>query len=99
MDAMGKLAEEAIKSGRMLASGGLAPTATSKRVRLSHGQITVIDGPFTEAKEVVGGFAIMEFSSHEEAIQSAKEFMELHKKYWPNFEGVSEIRQVFGPES
>ena len=98
MDAMDKLVEEATKSGRMLGGGGLAPTATSKRVRLSRGQVTVIDGPFTEAKEIVGGFAIMEFKSHEEALQSALGFMELHKKYWPSWEGVSEIRQIFGPE-
>ena len=98
MDAMGKLVEETTKSGQMVATGGLAPTATSKRVRLARGQITVIDGPFAESKEVVGGFAIMEFKSHEEALESALGFMELHRKYWPSWEGVSEIRQVFGPE-
>jgi hypothetical protein len=98
MDAMGKLIGEAMKSGHMVATGGLAPTATSKRVRLSQGQVSVIDGPFAEAKEVVGGFAIMEFKSHEEALESALGFMELHRKYWPSWEGVSEIRQVFGPE-
>jgi hypothetical protein len=98
MDAMGKLVEQATGSGQMLATGGLAPTATSKRVRLERGKITVTDGPFTEAKEVVGGFAIMEFKSHEEALESALGFMELHRKHWPGWEGVSEIRQVFGPE-
>jgi hypothetical protein len=98
MDAMGKLVEDATKSGQMIAGGGLAPTAMSKRVRLSRGQITVIDGPFTEAKEVVGGYAVLELKSNEEALESALQFMELHKKYWPNWEGVSEIRQVFGPE-
>jgi hypothetical protein len=98
MDAIGKLAEEATKSGHMVASGGLAPTARSKRVRLSRGQITVIDGPFTEVKEVVGGYAVFEFKSHEEALESALGFMELHKKYWPSWEGVTEIRQVFGQE-
>lgn len=98
MDAMGKLVEDATKSGQMIAGGGLAPTAMSKRVRLSRGQITVTDGPFTEAKEVVGGYAVLEFKSNEEALESALQFMELHKKYWPSWEGVSEIRQVFGPE-
>jgi hypothetical protein len=98
MEAMARLVGEATRSGQMLAGGGLAPTATSKRVRLSRGQITVIDGPFTEAKEVVGGYAIMEFKSQEEALQSALDFMELHRKYWPSWEGVSEIRQVFEPE-
>jgi hypothetical protein len=99
MDAMGKLAQEALKSGQMIATGGLAPTGTSKRVRLERGQITVTDGPFAESKEVVGGFAIMEFDSQEKAVESARGFLELHRKYWPNWEGTSEIRQVFGPEA
>jgi hypothetical protein len=98
MDAMAKLGEEAVKAGTMIASGGLAPTAKSTRVRLSRGQVTAIDGPFTEAKEVVGGYAVLEFKSKEEAIESAKHFMELHKKYWPGWEGETEVRQVFGPE-
>ena len=58
MDAIGKLAEEAVKAGTMIESGGLAPTAKSMRVRLSRGQLTVIDGPFTETKEVGGGYAV-----------------------------------------
>jgi len=98
MDAMAKLGEEAVKAGTMVASGGLAPTARSTRVRLSRGQVTAIDGPFTETKEVVGGYAVLEFKSKEEAIESAKNFMELHKKYWPGFEGETEVRQVFGPD-
>jgi hypothetical protein len=98
MDVMAKLGEEAVKAGTMVVSGGLAPTAASTRVRLSKGQITPIDGPFTEAKEVVGGFAILEFKSKEEALESAKNFMELHKKHWPGWEGETEVRQIFGPE-
>src|SRR6266702_2556468 len=74
MDEMTKLGEEAVKAGTMVASGGLAPTARSTRVRLSRGQVTAIDGPFTEAKEVVGGYAVLEFKSKEEAIESAKNF-------------------------
>ncbi len=57
MDAIAKLAEEEVKTGTMLGSGGLGPTALGARVRLSGGQVTVTDGPFTEAKEVVGGYA------------------------------------------
>ena len=98
MDAIGKLAEEAVKAGTMGPSGGLAPTAMSTRVRLSRGQIATTDGPFTESKEVVGGFAIFEFKSREEAVESAVQFMELHKKYWPGWEGETEVRQIFGPE-
>jgi hypothetical protein len=63
MDALAKLSEEANKNGTMVASGGLAPTAMSTRVRLSRGQISKIDGPFTEAKEIVGGYAVLEFKS------------------------------------
>ena len=83
----------------MVQSGGLSAIAKSTRVRLSRGQVTAIDGPFTESKEVVGGFAIIEFKSKEEAIEGAKQFMELHKKFWPGWEGETEVRQVLGPEA
>jgi hypothetical protein len=99
VDAMAKLGEEAVKAGTMVASGGLAPTAKSTRVRLSRGQVTAIDGPFAEAKEVVGGFAILELKSKEEAIEGALHFMELHKKLWPGWEGETEVRQVLGQEA
>jgi hypothetical protein len=98
MDAIAQLAEEATKAGMMLGSGGLGPTAQGARVRLSGGQVTVTDGPFTEAKEVVGGYAQFELTSKEEAIESAVRFMELHKIYWPGWEGETEVRQMFGPE-
>jgi hypothetical protein len=98
MDEMARIAEEATKSGAMIASGGLAPTANSTRVRLSGGQVNAIDGPFTEAKEIVGGFAIFELKSKQEALDSALSFMELHKKFWPGWEGETEVRQIFGPE-
>ena len=98
MDAIAKLAEEAAKAGTMLGSGGLGPTALGARVRLSGGQVTVTDGPFTEAKEVVGGYAQFELKSKEEAVKSAITFMELHKKHWPGWEGETEVRQMFGPE-
>jgi hypothetical protein len=98
MDAIETLREEAVKAGTMLGSGGLAPTAQSTRVRVSKGQLTVTDGPFTEAKEVVGGFALFELKSKEEALKGAVRFMELHKKHWPGWEGETEIRQIFGAE-
>jgi len=96
MDAIARLAEDAAKAGRMLGSGGLAPTAQSSRVRLSGGQLTVIDGPFVETKEVVGGYAQFEFKSKREAIESAMQFMDLHRQYWPGWEGETEIRQIYG---
>jgi hypothetical protein len=99
LDAMTKLGENAAKSGTMIASGGLVPISKSTRVRLSRGQVSAIDGPYTEAKEVVGGFAMFELKSQQEALEGAMNFMELHKKYWPGWEGETEIRQVLGPEA
>ena len=98
MDAIASLSDEAFKAGTMLGNGRLAPTAQSACVRVSHGRLTVTDGPFTEAKEMVGGFAQFELKSKQEAIDGAVRFMELHRKYWPEFEGETEIRQIFGPE-
>ena len=95
MDAIAALAEEETRSGRMLGSGGLAPTAQGARVRIANGKVTVTDGPFTETNEVLGGYAQFELKSREEAIQSAVRFMELHKKHWPGWEGEAEIRQMF----
>jgi hypothetical protein len=98
LDAMNKLNEEATKSGAFHGGGALKATAAGARVRLSGGEIKAIDGPFTEAKEIVGGFAILEFPSREEAVKSAIEFMGLHKKYWHGWEGETEVRQILGPE-
>ena len=70
----------------------------STRVRLARVQVTTVDGPFTETKEVIGGFAIMELKSKQEALEAGKRFIELHKKHWPGWEGESEIRQIFGPD-
>jgi hypothetical protein len=98
MDAIAKSAEEEVKTGRMVGTGGLGPTALGARVRLSGGKLTVTDGPFTEAKEVIGGYAQFDLKSRDEAIKSAVEFMELHKKHWPGWEGETEVRQMFGPE-
>ena len=93
MDAVAKLAEEATKAGEMIESGGLASSATGSRVRLSGGKLTVTDGPFTEAKEVFGGYAVFELKSKKEAVERAVGFMELHKQLWPEWEGETEVRQ------
>ena len=96
MDEIGKLSKEAANT--MIGGGGLGPTALGARVLLSGGKVTVIDGPFTEAKEIIGGYAQFELKSKEEAVDSAVRFMELHKKYWPGWEGETEVRQMFNPE-
>jgi hypothetical protein len=98
MDAMAKLSEEAIKADTMVDSGGLATTTMSTRVRLSRGRFTVLGGPFTEAKMVVGGYGQFEFKTREEATDAAVRFMKLHQKHWPGWEGETQVRQVFGPK-
>jgi hypothetical protein len=75
MAAMGKLVEEGMKAGWLLSTEGCLPTALGARVRKTEGKVTVTDGPFTESKEVVGGFAIMKANSKEEAIELAKTFL------------------------
>jgi hypothetical protein len=95
MDAIARLGEEAARAGTLVETGGLFPTAMGARVRLSKGQLTVTDGPFTEAKEVVGGYAVHDLKSKDEAIEAAMRFMELHKKHWPGWEGETEVRQIF----
>ena len=97
IDAIVKVAEEDAKNGKMIGSGGLLPTAHGARVRLAGGKVSVIDGPFTEAKEVIGGYAQFELNSKQEAIDGAVQFMELHKKYWPGWEGETEIRPMMEP--
>jgi hypothetical protein len=94
MEEMGKLAEREMKAGTVVDMGGLMPLAMGARVRLAGGKVDVIDGPFAEAKEVIGGYAIFEFKSREEAIASAVEFMNLHKEYGEGWEGECEMRQL-----
>ena len=92
LEAMHKLADREIKAGRMLDNGGLMPLATGAQVRIKDGQLSVLDGPFVEAKEVIGGYAIFELRDKEEALASAKQFMQLHKDLMPGWEGVCELR-------
>ena len=89
MAELGKFMEEAVKAGVVLTTGGLQPTGT--RVRLSGGKLTVTDGPFIEAKELIAGFAVIQVSSKEEAIEWATRFRKVIG------EGESEIVQLFGP--
>ena len=97
IEAMHKLADREIKAGRMLDSGGLTPLAMGAQVRIANGQLSVLDGPFVEAKEVIGGYAIFELPGKEEALASAKEFMQLHKDFMPGWEGTCELRAFAGP--
>src|SRR5438552_6055812 len=89
---MGAFMEEATKSGALIETGGFAPSALGAKVALADGKFSVTDGPFSEAKELIGGWALCELSSKEEAIDYAKRFLKIVGG------GESRIRQVFGPE-
>ena len=97
MDAIAKLGAAAAEKGVMVETGGLMPSASGARVRLAGGQLSVIDGPFTEAKEVVGGYAVYDLGSKAEAIEWTVRFMTLHQKHWPGWQGEAEVRQIFDP--
>lgn len=92
MARMGQFCQEMMEAGHLLATEGCLPSATGARVRASGGKVVVTDGPFTEAKELVAGFAILQASSREEAVELTKRFLEV-----AGGEGVCEIRQIFEP--
>lgn len=98
MDAIEKMTQEAVNNRTLVLAGGLMPLAQSHAVKISGGKLSVIDGPFSEAKEVVGGFAIFDLKSKEEALEGARQFMELHRQHWPGWEGTTEVRQMFGQD-
>jgi hypothetical protein len=90
------LADEATSRGVMLAAGGLLPSSQGVRIRVARGKTTVIDGPFAETKELIGGYAIFELLSKEEAIESGRQFMQMHADILgPSYEGELEIRPIF----
>ena len=98
--AIGKLSEEMTRRGVLIQSGGLLPSSKGARVRVSGGKMAVTDGPFAETKELIGGFAILEAASKEEAIRLGKEFMQLHVDVVGEaYEGTLEVRPMFDPAS
>ncbi len=88
MARMGKLIEEGMKAGFLLAVEGCLPSASGARVRLSDGEVTVTDGPFTESKELIGGLAILQTNSKEEAVALARQFLGVAG------DGECELRQL-----
>ena len=94
MEGIADLGIEAGKAGVLVEQGGLLPMAMGATVRLEDGEVRVIDGPFSEAKEVVGGYAVYAVDSKEEAIEWTRKFIDLHKQHWPGWEGEVEIRQL-----
>ena len=96
MAAIGKHAEEMIKAGILLETGGLRPSSQGAKVRAARGKLTVSDGPFSESKELIGGYAILKANSREEAIKLGSDFMQIHGEVLgPTYEGELEIRQMF----
>ena len=93
---MGKLMTAMKKTGKLLDTAGLAPTANGKRVRLRGGRISIVDGPFTETKEVVGGYAMLNAQSLDEAIALTRRFVELHIP--DGWEFDCEVRLVHEPD-
>jgi hypothetical protein len=91
---MGAALQQAFADGSIIDAGGLHPTAQSTEIRLTGGQVTITDGPFAEAKEVVGGYSILEARSEEEAVAGARRVIEIHKDFWPGWEGSVEVRRI-----
>jgi hypothetical protein len=89
---MGRFVEEATKAGVIVATGGLGPTAMGAKITLKDGEFTVVDGPFTEAKELIGGWALLECRDKDEAVEWSKRFVSVLG------EGEVRVRPVFGPE-
>jgi hypothetical protein len=95
MHDMGTLIDEMTREGVLIRTAGLRSTADGARVRLHNGQLSTVDGPFAETKEVTGGFLIFEAESLQEAIELTKRFLRIHGDAW---EIECEVRQFAGPE-
>ena len=99
MAAMEKFVEGMVRSGVLLVTGRLGPSASGTRLVASGGKLAQVDGPFAETKELIAGFAIIQVKSKEEALEHGRRFMKLHQDVLgPTWEGVSEVREIFGPE-
>jgi len=98
MDAIVALGAEATASGALLDTAGLSPSANgAARISLSGGHLSVVDGPFAEAKEFIS-YAIYQVRSKEEAVEWSTRFMRLHQELWPGWEGESQALKIMGPE-
>ena len=93
MEAMGAFIERSMRDGSLVDTGGLLPTAQGKKLRVTRGKLTIVDGPFTESKEVIGGWAIIQ-GTPERALEVAREFVDLHITHWPEFEFECEFRPM-----
>jgi hypothetical protein len=95
MAAMGEYIAPQMASGKVIATGAMEPIQQATIVEPVAGKATVVDGPFTEAKELVGGWVIVEAESRDEAVAGAREFIQLHVDQWPGWNGYSEVHEVY----
>jgi len=98
MQAMGEHVEKSFASGILLDAGGLYGKADAVEFRVRGGNVTVTDGPYAEAKEVIGGWAIVKFDTEEEARAEGQAMADLHLQHWPGWEGAIEIRRISEPD-
>jgi len=94
IDAIDQYVASSLKDGTVVSTGGLAPSADGVRVRIQSGRLKVTDGPFSESKEVVGGYAIIAAKTRDEAIRATQAFLQLHIDHWPEWEGECELREL-----
>jgi hypothetical protein len=95
--AIAKLGAEAAQAGVLVDTAGLMPTAMGASVRVRGGEISASDGPFGSGQEIVGAYAIFDVGSKAEALDWARQFMEVHRQHWKGWEGETEVRQVIQP--
>ncbi|CRK56457.1 hypothetical protein [Alloactinosynnema sp. L-07] len=98
VEAMGAEMTKLFAAGSMLDAGGLFTNTECTEVRLADGAVSVTDGPYAEAKEVIGGYAVIESRSHEEAVESAHRLIQIHRDHWPSWEGSVHVRRIAGPD-
>ena len=97
MAAIMNLGGEATASGALLDNAGLAPSAAGARVTVAGGELSVMDGPFAEAKEYIS-YAVYDVRSKEEAVEWTSRFMQLHADLWSGWQGESDVIKIMGPE-
>jgi hypothetical protein len=96
-DAMDVAVKEVEATTRNLDTNGLLPTAdAATRISVTGGQVTVLDGPFTESRELVGGYAFFEVDTFAEGVAAARKILQVHVDHWSTWEGEIEVRQVMG---
>jgi hypothetical protein len=93
-EAMGAEMARGVADGTLVHAGGLYATSFRTEFRVRAGEVTSTDGPFAEAKEAVGGFAIIDVRDHAEAVENARRMAELHQRHWPGWEGAVEARRI-----